>query len=149
MIVPQAQCFALHAVDFDLAATRIGLDSLYGIEGQVGTEQIPRREAFALALELEQSELKTLYRDLVLMGRAAVKLMARRMNESLNLPKHQQELIEAIKRFVPEGSVRARKADPPSVRMPNAEAKPPRSSAACGARSSIDRITTHRSKLQQ
>ncbi len=67
---------------------------------------VTKDEAFALALELEQSELKTLYRDLVLMGRAAVKLMARRIDESLNLPKHQQELVETIKRFVPEGSVR-------------------------------------------
>ncbi|NOT57075.1 MAG: hypothetical protein HOP18_20945, partial [Deltaproteobacteria bacterium] len=37
---------------------------------------VTKDEAFTLALELEQSELNTIYRDLVLMGRAAVKLMA-------------------------------------------------------------------------
>ena len=62
-------------------------------------------EAFTLALELEQSELDTVYRDLVLMGRAAVKLMARHMDESLSLSKHQQGLIEGAKRFVPGGQV--------------------------------------------
>jgi hypothetical protein len=63
-------------------------------------------EAFALALELEQSELNIIYRDLVLMGRAAVKLMARHMDQSLALPKHQEDLLEGVKRFVPHGAVR-------------------------------------------
>jgi hypothetical protein len=62
---------------------------------------VTKDEAFALALELEQSELNTIYRDLVLMGRAAVKLMARHMDESLSLPKHQQGLVDGMKRFVP------------------------------------------------
>ena len=47
---------------------------------------VTKEEAFALALELEQSELNTIYRDLVLMGRAAVKLMARHMDDSLSCP---------------------------------------------------------------
>jgi hypothetical protein len=63
-------------------------------------------EAFALALELEQSELNTIYRDLVLMGRAAVKLMARHLDQSLSLPKHQEGLLEGIKRFAPQGPLR-------------------------------------------
>jgi hypothetical protein len=67
---------------------------------------VTKDEAFALALELEQSELNTIYRDLVLMGRAAVKLMARHMDESLSLPKHQQGLLEGMKRFVPAGPIR-------------------------------------------
>ena len=67
---------------------------------------VTKEEAFALALELEQSELNTIYRDLVLMGRAAVKLMARHMDDSLSLPKHQQELVEGVKRFMPEGPMR-------------------------------------------
>jgi hypothetical protein len=60
---------------------------------------VTKDEAFTLALELEQSELNTIYRDLVLMGRAAVKLMARHMDQSLSLPKHQQDLLTGIKRF--------------------------------------------------
>jgi hypothetical protein len=67
---------------------------------------VTKDEAFALALELEQSELNTIYRDLVLMGRAAVKLMARHMDESLSLPKHQQGLLEGMKRFQPSATVR-------------------------------------------
>jgi hypothetical protein len=63
-------------------------------------------EAFGLALKLEQSELNTIYRDLVIMGRAAVKLMARHMDQSLSIPKHQQELIEGARRFVSNGPVR-------------------------------------------
>jgi hypothetical protein len=62
-------------------------------------------EAFALALELEQSELNTIYRDLVLMGRAAVKLMARHVDQSLSLPKHQQDLLTGIKRFAPSAAI--------------------------------------------
>jgi hypothetical protein len=64
---------------------------------------VTKDEAFALALELEQSELNTIYRDLVLMGRAAVKLMARHMDQSLSLPRHQQGLLAGFKRFMPEG----------------------------------------------
>lgn len=67
---------------------------------------VTKEEAFALALQLEQSELNTIYRDLVLMGRAAVKLMARHIDESLSLPKHQQGLVEGVRRFVPSSAVR-------------------------------------------
>ncbi|HEV8714781.1 MAG TPA: hypothetical protein VGX03_18375 [Candidatus Binatia bacterium] len=67
---------------------------------------VTKDEAFALALELEQSELNIIYRDLVLMGRAAVKLMARHMDESLSLPKHQRGLVEGMKRFVPTSTAR-------------------------------------------
>ncbi|MGE0683141.1 MAG: hypothetical protein AB7P69_19855 [Candidatus Binatia bacterium] len=67
---------------------------------------VTKDEAFTLAMELEQSELNTIYRDLVLMGRAAVKLMARHMDQSLSLPKHQQDLLAGIKRFAPTNSVR-------------------------------------------
>ena len=62
---------------------------------------VTKEEAFALALELEQSELNTIYRDLVLMGRAAVKLMARHMDDSLSLPKHQEGLVEGMRRLIP------------------------------------------------
>jgi hypothetical protein len=68
--------------------------------------RVSKDEAFAVALELEQSELNTIYRDLVLMGRAAVKLMARHMDQALSLPKHQQDLVEGMKRFQPSAAVR-------------------------------------------
>lgn len=67
---------------------------------------VTKDEAFTLALELEQSELNTIYRDLVLMGRAAVKLMARHMDQSLSLPKHQQDLLTGIQRFAPTDATR-------------------------------------------
>lgn len=67
---------------------------------------ITKDEAFALAMELEQSELNTIYRDLVLMGRAAVKLMARHMDQSLSLPKHQKDLLEGVQRFAPSDTIR-------------------------------------------
>lgn len=67
---------------------------------------VTKDEAFTLALALEQSELNTIYRDLVLMGRTAVKLMARHMDQSLSLPKHQQDLLEGITRFAPSDAVR-------------------------------------------
>ncbi len=66
---------------------------------------VTKDEAFSVALELERSELNTIYRDLVLMGRAAVKLMARHMDQSLSLPKHQRGLIEGMKRFMPSNTV--------------------------------------------
>ncbi len=72
-------------------------------QAQQGAKQ---DQAFAIALSLEQSELNTIYRDLVLMGRAAVKLMARHMDRSLSIPKHQQELLEGAKRFLSDGPVR-------------------------------------------
>ena len=65
-----------------------------------------QEEAFALAMRLEQSEINTIYRDLVIMGRAAVKLMARHMDQSLSIPKHQREFVEGAKRFISEGPLR-------------------------------------------
>ena len=78
---------------------------LKGVEEQarMGVE---RDEAFTLALEIEQSEMNVIYRDLVLMGREAVKLLARHMDESLSLPKHQQGLVEGTKRFALSDTVR-------------------------------------------
>ncbi|HXG19192.1 MAG TPA: hypothetical protein VNN62_08990 [Methylomirabilota bacterium] len=67
---------------------------------------VTKDEAFTLAMELERSELNTIYRDLVLMGRAAVKLMARHMDQSLSLPKHQQDLLTGIQRFAPTEQLR-------------------------------------------
>jgi hypothetical protein len=64
---------------------------------------VTKEEALSLALELEQSELNTIYRDLVLMGRAAVKLMARHVDSSLALSSHQEGLLQGIRRFVSSG----------------------------------------------
>jgi hypothetical protein len=44
LIVTQTQFFDFIEVDFDLAAAHIGVDCLYGIEGEVSTEQVPRHE---------------------------------------------------------------------------------------------------------
>jgi hypothetical protein len=90
----------------DFPAKLTEMDTLLnGIEGKARLG-VTKDEAFARALQLEQSELNTIYRDLVLMGRAAVKLMARHLDESLSLPKHQQELLDGAKRFLPTGPVR-------------------------------------------
>ena len=84
------------------------MDTLLKLIEEKARVGVTKEEAFELALQLEQSELNTIYRDLVLMGRAAVKLMARHMDESLSLPKHQQGLVEGVKRFLPSGPVRQR-----------------------------------------
>lgn len=78
---------------------------LKGIEekARMGME---RDKAFALALDIEQSEINTIYRDLVLMGWRAIKLLATHVDESLSLPKHQQGLIEGAKRFAGSDEVR-------------------------------------------
>ena len=62
-------------------------------------------EAFSLALEIEQSELNIVYRDLVIMGRAAVKLMERNIDGSLSIAKHHQEFVTGMKRFEPAAYV--------------------------------------------
>ncbi len=82
------------------------MDTLLKLVEEKAHTGVTKDEAFELALQLEQSELNTIYRDLVLMGRAAVKLMARHLDESLSLPKHQQGLLEGAKRFLPSGEVR-------------------------------------------
>jgi rubrerythrin len=90
----------------EFSAKLVAMDTLLkGIEkkAQAG---VTKEEAFSLALELERSELQTVYHDLVLMGRVAVKLMARSVDESLSLSRHQQELLDGISRFVTEGPVR-------------------------------------------
>jgi hypothetical protein len=89
--------FSAKLVEMDVLLKRVEEKAKLGVT---------KDEAFALALEMEQSELNTIYRDLVLMGRAAVKLMARHMDQSLSLPKHQQGLLEGVKRFVPTGPTR-------------------------------------------
>jgi len=84
------------------------MDTLLKLIEEKARTGVTKDEAFDLALHLEQSELNTIYRDLVLMGRAAVKLMARHMDESLSLPKHQQGLVEGVRRFLPSEEIRQR-----------------------------------------
>ena len=67
---------------------------------------VTTEEAFALALELEQSELDTMYRDLILMGRPVVQLRARHLDESLSLLEHQQGLLEGMRRLIPKSPIR-------------------------------------------
>ncbi|MBI3301754.1 MAG: hypothetical protein HYZ72_06715 [Deltaproteobacteria bacterium] len=90
----------------EFPAKLVAMDTLLKRVEEKARLGVTKEEAFALALELEQSELNTIYRDLVLLGRAAVKLMARHVDESLSLAKHQHELLAGVKRFVPEGPIR-------------------------------------------
>jgi hypothetical protein len=90
----------------EFPAKLVEMDTLLkGIEEKV-RRGVTTDEAFDLALQLEQSELNTIYRDLVLMGRAAVKLMARHVDDSLSLSTHQQGLLAGAQRFLPTGPVR-------------------------------------------
>jgi hypothetical protein len=89
--------FPAKLVKLDMLLTRIEAQARKGVS---------KEEMFELALQLEQSELDTIYRELAPMGRAAVKLMAQRLDDSLALPAHQQELLEGVKRFLPIGPVR-------------------------------------------
>jgi rubrerythrin len=57
------------------------MDTLLKLIEEKARTGVTKDEAFELALQLEQSELNTIYRDLVLMGRAAVKLMARHISK--------------------------------------------------------------------
>jgi rubrerythrin len=90
----------------EFSAKFVAMDALLKGTEEKAKAGVTKEEAFSLALELEQSELQTVYHDLVLMGRVAVKLMARAVDESLSLSKHQQGLLDGISRFVSEGSVR-------------------------------------------
>lgn len=83
----------------EFSAKLAEMDALLTRIEEKARARVSKDEAFTLAIELEQSELNTIYRDLVLMGRAAVKLMARHMDQSLSLPKHQQDLLTGIQRF--------------------------------------------------
>ena len=90
----------------EFSAKLVEMDALLKRVEEQARIGVTKDEAFALALELERSELNTIYRDLVLMGRAAVKLMARHVDQSLSLPKHQEGLLEGMKRFAPADSIR-------------------------------------------
>jgi hypothetical protein len=90
----------------EFAAKLMEMDALLKRAEEQARIGVSKDEAFAVALELEQSELNTIYRDLVLMGRAAVKLMARHLDQALSLPEHQQDLVEGVKRFQPSAAVR-------------------------------------------
>jgi hypothetical protein len=81
------------------------MDALLRPVEEKAKQGVTKDEAFALAFELERSELNTVYRDLVLMGRAAAKLMARHMDRSLAIGEHQQGLLIGVKRFLPASPI--------------------------------------------
>lgn len=89
-------------------AKLVTLDTMLKQIEEKARQGVTTDEAFHLALDLEQSELNMIYRDLLLTGRAAVKLMARHVDQSLSLPQHQQNLVEGVKRFLPASSVQQR-----------------------------------------
>jgi len=90
----------------EFSAKLVAMDTLLKGAEEKARAGVTKEEAFSLALELEKSELQTVYHDLVLMGRVAVKLMARAVDKSLSLSRHQQGLLDGVSRFAPEGSVR-------------------------------------------
>lgn len=65
-------------------------------------------EAFSLALDLEQSELNMIYRDLVLTGRAAGKLRMTDIFPALSLSHHQEHLVSGIGQFLPHSETEER-----------------------------------------
>jgi hypothetical protein len=65
-------------------------------------------EAFSLALDLEQSELNTIYRDLVLTGRVAGRLRAQDLLPALSLSHHQEHLVSGIGQFLPHSETQER-----------------------------------------
>ena len=89
-------------------AKLVTLDAMIKQIEEKARQGVTKDEAFNLALDLEQSELNLIYRDLVLTGRAAVKLMARSIDQSLRLLQHQRGIVEAVKRFLPESSIQQR-----------------------------------------
>jgi hypothetical protein len=90
----------------EFSAKLVEMDTLLKRVQEKARSGVTQEEAFVLALELERSELNTIYRDLILMGRTAIKLMARHTDESLALAKHQQGLLDGVKRFCPAAPVR-------------------------------------------
>src|SRR5581483_5312844 len=72
----------------EFSAKLTAMDAMLKTVEEKARVGVTKEEAFALALELERSELNTIYRDLVLVGRAAVKLLARHVDDALSLPKH-------------------------------------------------------------
>lgn len=86
----------------------VTLDAMLKQIEEKARQGVTKDEAFCLALDLEQSELNMIYRDLALTGRAAVKLMARHMDQELSLSQHQRGLVEGVRRFLPESSVQQR-----------------------------------------
>jgi hypothetical protein len=89
-------------------AKLVTLDAMLKRIEEKARQGVTKDEPFHLALDLEQSELNMIYRDLVLSGRAALKLMARHVDQSLSLSQHQRNLVEGIKRFLPASSIHQR-----------------------------------------
>lgn len=92
----------------DYPAKLVTLDAMLKQIEEKARQGVAKAEAFSLALDLEQSELNMIYRDLVLTGRAALKLIARHVDQSLSLTHHQQNFVAGMKRFSPAGSVQQR-----------------------------------------
>jgi hypothetical protein len=84
----------------------VRIDTLLKQIEEQAQREVSKDEMFDFALQIEQSELDAIYRDLAPLGRIAVKLMTQHLEESLALPSHQQGLLEGVKRFLPSGPVR-------------------------------------------
>jgi acetylglutamate synthase len=95
----------------EYAAKLLSLDDMLKQIEEHASGVIPTDDAFHLALDMEQSELNTIYRDLVTTGRSATKLKARHVDHDLNLPQHQQALVAGATRFLPGSPVAQRAQD--------------------------------------
>ena len=92
----------------DYPAKLVTLDAMIKQIEEKVSQGVTKDGAFMLALDLEQSELNMIYRDLVLTGRAAIKLVERNMDQSLSLSQHQRSLVEGVRRFLPDSSIQKR-----------------------------------------
>jgi len=89
-------------------AKLVALDAMLKKVEEKSHQGVAKDEAFNLALDLEQSELNMIYRDLVMTGRTALKLQARNIAYFLALPLHQQNLVEGVTRFLPANPTQQR-----------------------------------------
>jgi acetylglutamate synthase len=92
----------------EYSAKLVSLDAaLKQIEAKAN-QGVNTTEAFSLALDLEQSELNTIYRDLVLTGRGAGRLRAPDLLPGLSLSHHHEHLVSSIGQFLPHSETHER-----------------------------------------
>lgn len=92
----------------EFSARLMAIDAMLQQAEEKARAGVSTAEAFHLALDLEQSELNAIYRDIVLTGRATSTLLATQLNQSLRLPRHQQHFVDGVKQFVPGSPIQQR-----------------------------------------
>lgn len=89
-------------------AKLVSLDAILKQIEAKANQGVKADEAFSLALDLEQSELNTIYRDLILTGRIAGRLRAHDILPALSLSHHQEHLVSGIGQFLPHSETHER-----------------------------------------